>query len=60
MAARQALRPGSRLVLEVGDGRGPAVAARLQELGYDDVCSAPDLTGRDRVVWGRWGQSTKP
>jgi release factor glutamine methyltransferase len=59
-AARQALRPGSRLVLEVGDARGPAVASCLQELGYEDVRSAPDLTGRDRVVWGRWGQSTKP
>jgi release factor glutamine methyltransferase len=59
-AARQALRPGGRLVLEVGDGRGDAVAACLQELGYEDVCSAPDLTGRDRVVGGRWGRSTKP
>jgi release factor glutamine methyltransferase len=58
-AARQALRPGGRLVLEVGDGRGPAVATLLQELGYEDVCSAPDLTGRDRVVGGRWGRSTK-
>jgi release factor glutamine methyltransferase len=59
-AARQALRPGGRLVLEVGDGRGAAVASCLQELGYEDVRSAPDLTGRDRVVGGRWGQSTKP
>jgi release factor glutamine methyltransferase len=59
-AARQALRPGGRLVLEVGDGRGPAVVDRLQELGYEDVRSAPDLTGRDRVVGGRWGRSTKP
>jgi release factor glutamine methyltransferase len=59
-AARQALRPGGGLVLEVGDGRGAAVAARLQELGYEDVRSAPDLTGRDRVVGGRWRRSTKP
>jgi release factor glutamine methyltransferase len=58
-AARRALRPGGRLVLEVGDGRGHAVAVRLQELGYDDVCSAPDLTGRDRVVEGRWERSKK-
>jgi release factor glutamine methyltransferase len=58
-AAREALRPAGWLVLEVGDARGHAVAVRLQELGYEDVYSAPDLTGRDRVVGGRWGQSKK-
>ena len=53
-AARDALRPGGWLVLEVGDERGEEVASLLRELGYTDVAVAQDLTGRDRVVEGRW------
>jgi release factor glutamine methyltransferase len=59
-AATEVLNPGGWLVLEVGDGRAGAVATVLQELGYEEISTAPDLTGRDRVVGGRWGQSTKP
>jgi release factor glutamine methyltransferase len=47
------LRPGRWLVLEVGDGQAPETAALLDELGYTDVVTTPDLTGRDRVVEGR-------
>ena len=54
-AARDVLAPGAWLVLEVGDGQAPATAAHLAELGYADVRSTPDLTGRDRVVEGRRG-----
>ncbi len=53
-AARSALRPGGWLVLEVADGRGAATADRLRELGYEQTRARPDLTGRDRVVEGRW------
>ena len=52
-AALVALAPDGWLVLEVGDGQAPAVVALLQELGYADVESTPDLTGRERVVEGR-------
>ena len=51
--ASDVLRPGGWLVLEVGDGQAPGTAALLDELGYADVATAPDLTGRDRVVEGR-------
>ena len=51
--ARTLLRPGGRLVLEVGDGQAPRVTALLRSLGYDDVTVTPDLAGVDRVVDGR-------
>lgn len=56
-AARDALRPGGWLVLEVGDDRGAAVSTLLRELGYTAVSAGPDLTGRDRVVEGQWERS---
>ena len=53
--ARAALRRSARrwLVLEVGDGQASTTAALLDELGFADVFTTPDLTGRDRVVEGR-------
>jgi release factor glutamine methyltransferase len=54
-AARDVLAVTGWLVLEVGDGQAPATTAHLAELGYADVRSTPDLTGRDRVVEGRRG-----
>jgi release factor glutamine methyltransferase len=42
------------LVLEVHSERAERVAALLRELGYADVAIGEDLTGRDRVVEGRW------
>ena len=54
-AAREVLRPGGWLVLEVGDGQASRVSARLEERGYREVRATADLTGRDRVVEGRIG-----
>jgi release factor glutamine methyltransferase len=59
-AAAEVLKPGGWLVLEVGDGRADVVSRHLQELGYREVRTDPDLAGRDRVVEGQWGRSTKP
>jgi len=52
-AATTELAPGAWLVLEVGDGQAPATAALLDELGYVEVVTTADLTGRDRVLEGR-------
>jgi release factor glutamine methyltransferase len=52
-SARDVLRPGGWLVLEVGDGQSPAMLALLESLGYADTASTADLAGRDRVVEGR-------
>jgi release factor glutamine methyltransferase len=54
-AARDVLAPEGWLVLEVGDGQAATTTALLAQLGYLDVRSTPDLTGRDRVVEGRRG-----
>ena len=51
--AVEALVPGGGLVLEVGDGQAPAVAALLEGLGYRAVAVTRDLAGRERVVEGR-------
>jgi release factor glutamine methyltransferase len=56
--AARVLVPGGHIVLEVGDGRAEQVSGLLRERGYDDVRAGRDLTGRDRVVEGRW--STAP
>jgi release factor glutamine methyltransferase len=52
-AALPELASGGWLVLEVGDGQAPATAAALAGLGYEDVLTTTDLTGRERVVEGR-------
>lgn len=52
--AATVLVPGGWLVLEVADGRGEEVATVLRETGYTDATASPDMTGRDRVVEGRW------
>ena len=52
-AALDVLEPAGSLVLEVGDGQAAATAAMLADLGYEDVATTSDLTGRDRVVEGR-------
>ena len=54
-AALAALTARGALVLEVGDGQAPGTAALLASLGYADIVTTPDLTGRDRVVEGRRG-----
>jgi len=53
-AAAGVLVHDGHLVLEVADGRAGQVSQLLGRLGYDDVRRGEDLTGRDRVVEGRW------
>jgi release factor glutamine methyltransferase len=55
--AAGALVPGGHLVLEVADGRADDVVRLLCDRGYDDVRMGRDLTGRDRVVEGRWSSA---
>ncbi len=52
-AALLGLKPGGRLVLEVGDGQADGTAQQLASLGYQAVATGPDLAGRLRVVEGR-------
>ncbi len=52
-AAREALRDGGWLVLEVADGAAPELAILLEQLGYRDVSASRDLAGRERVLEGR-------
>jgi release factor glutamine methyltransferase len=51
--ARARLNAGGSLVMEVGDGQAPEVAALLQGAGYVDVETAKDLAGIERAVAGR-------
>jgi release factor glutamine methyltransferase len=55
-SARDVLRPGGALVLEVADGTAAGVSKLLAELGYGEIVATPDLAGRDRVVEARWTQ----
>jgi release factor glutamine methyltransferase len=47
------LRPGGRLLMEIGLTQGPSVCEMMTEAGLQDVMILPDLDGRDRVVAGR-------
>lgn len=51
--ARDALRPGGHLVLEVAEMRAQEAAELLERCGYEDVDVTSDLAGRDRIVEGR-------
>lgn len=48
------LRPGGRLMVEIGWRQGAAVADILRAAGFEAVVVLPDLEGRDRVVCGVW------
>lgn len=50
--AHAALADGGVLVLEVGDGQASGVVSLLGALGYSDVVTTRDLSGRERVVEG--------
>ena len=52
-SAKDVLRPGGWLVLEVGEGHAEETLQRLDELGYHDGRATPDLAGRERVVEAR-------
>jgi len=47
------LRPGGRLMVEIGPTQGQAVCEMFQSAGLVDNVVLPDLDGRDRVVSGR-------
>lgn len=51
--AREALKPGGWLFLEIGFDQGPAVVGMLTDNGFVNVAVRLDLGGRDRVVVGR-------
>jgi release factor glutamine methyltransferase len=53
-SARDYLRPGGWLVLEMAADTGSEVAAELTKLGYQRVAAGLDLAGRERVAEGRF------
>jgi release factor glutamine methyltransferase len=52
--ARAVLQAGGWLLFEHGFDQGTAVRALLDELGYGEIATVPDLGGRDRVTRGRY------
>jgi len=48
------LRPGGRILLEIGPSQGRAVAALFGAAGFGRVRILPDMDGRDRVVAAVW------
>ena len=52
--ARRHLRPGAVLVFEHGYDQGPACAALLQSMGFEQVNDYMDLSSNPRVSLGRW------
>jgi release factor glutamine methyltransferase len=51
--ARRWLRPGGRLVVEIGEAQAEDVRALLEDAGFEDVSVQQDLNGRERVVTAR-------
>lgn len=47
------LRPGGRLMVEIGFAQGEPVMDLMRTSGLVEVTLRHDLGGRDRVVWGR-------
>ncbi len=47
------LKNGGMLVLEIGDDQGAEVISLMKESGFSDAAVKQDLTGRERVVFGR-------
>lgn len=52
------LRPGGRLIVEIGPTQARAVTEMMAEAGFRDISVIPDLDGRDRVVVGYCLQET--
>lgn len=48
--------PGGWLVCEIGDDHGDAATALLAGAGFEDIAVMPDLTGRIRLIEGRWAR----
>ncbi|GJM44640.1 MAG: release factor glutamine methyltransferase [Gemmatimonadota bacterium] len=51
---RAFLRAGGTLILEMGETQGAEVMALVEEAGYTEVRTLPDLAGRDRFVRAVW------
>ena len=51
--ARERLRPGGWLVMEIGADQGEVVANMLAAAGFERVEVRPDLAGHDRIGIGR-------
>lgn len=51
-AGRKYLKPGGRILFEIGSDQGEKVSAYLTECGYTEVTVKKDLAGLDRVVSG--------
>ncbi|MEM8804367.1 MAG: peptide chain release factor N(5)-glutamine methyltransferase, partial [Pseudomonadota bacterium] len=47
------LKPGGRVLVEIGPTQAPAVTELFRVAGLEDVRVHPDLDGRDRVVSAR-------
>ncbi len=47
------LRPGGRLLFEIGFDQGEAVTALMEQAGFTEIRILKDLSGRNRVVEGR-------
>jgi release factor glutamine methyltransferase len=54
-AARDRLRPGGMLALEIGMGQADNLAALLAEKNYHDIASIRDYCGVTRFLFGRYG-----
>jgi release factor glutamine methyltransferase len=54
-SARDRLRPGGLLALEVGIGQADNLAALLGEKNYHDIASIRDYCGVTRFLFGRYG-----
>lgn len=57
--AKRWLRPGGALLVEL-DTKRVEEAARTLDTWYEGVGVLKDLTGRDRIVFGRKGQAMEP
>jgi release factor glutamine methyltransferase len=54
-AARDRLRPGGMLALEIGIGQAEGLATLLTEKNYHDIASIRDYCGVTRFLFGRYG-----
>lgn len=58
--ATKRLRPGGRLLFEIGQEQGEALLSLLQEAGYEETAIRQDLAGLDRIAVGRWPGKKEP
>ncbi|HEX9416374.1 MAG TPA: peptide chain release factor N(5)-glutamine methyltransferase [Gaiellaceae bacterium] len=58
-AGREPLAGGGWIVLEAADGQARDLGKKLEEIGYVNVQSFPDLAGVERGVLGEWQRSQR-